>query len=89
MRTLLLTILLLCTPFAHSNTIKSAKIETYNKALLASTVKLNPKPAPIKKKIRNLYPIFVPKKPSLNGNFSRQLSYKNSQKKVIVRSDNQ
>jgi len=89
MRFLVLITFLFNVSFVQANGIKQSKSDSYNKALLASTIKLNPKPVAVKKKIRNLYPILVPKKPTLNGNFSHQLTYKKSQKKSILRSDDQ
>ena len=64
---------------------KVNKSISYIKSAKKNAIVLNPKPAPIKKKIRNLTPVLVPPKPTLNGNFSQQLAYKNSQKKIKTR----
>lgn len=70
---------------AQASSIKLNKSNSYQKASAATTIKPHPKPKLVKKKINNLNPIIVPKKPNLSGNYSQQLTYQNSQRKVKTR----
>ena len=89
MRIILILLITTVPFFSASRDIKTSRSNVYNKSLQASSIKLNPKPIPSPKKIRDINPIFVPKRPTLNGNFSQQLAYKNSQSKIITRPKNQ
>lgn len=73
----------------HAKDIKINKSNTYNKSLAMNSIKINVKPSLMKKKIRDTHPILVLKKPNLNGKFSQQLAYKNGQKTIKTRYDNQ
>ncbi len=85
-----ITLMFINTSWLDAKEIKINKSISYVKSATKNAIVLNPKAAPIKKKIRNLTPILVPPKPTLNGNFSQQLAYKNSQKKIKTRkSDDQ
>ena len=80
-----ITLMAINTSWSHAKEIKINKSNNYAQSMSKKAIKLNPKAAPIKKKIRNLSPILVPLKPTLNGKFSQQLAYKNSQKKIKTR----
>lgn len=85
-----ITLMTISTSWLHAKEIKLNKSNSYAQSIFKKAIKLNPKAAPIKKKIRNLSPILVPPKPTLNGNFSQQLAYKNNQQKIKTRtSDDQ
>ncbi|MCG7533078.1 hypothetical protein MHM98_17240 [Psychrobium sp. MM17-31] len=76
---------LLIGPLVQANTIKLNKSNSYQQAAAANAIKPQAKPKLVKKKVNNLNPIIVPKKPNLNGNYSQQLAYKSSQKEVKTR----
>lgn len=86
---IMLLVLIIASPALLAEDIKIIKSDAYNKSLAANAITINPKPAPMKKKIRDLYPLLVPKKPNLNGKFSQQLAYKNGQRKIKTHSDDQ
>jgi len=73
---------------SHAKDIKINKSNNYNKSLKATAITPNDQTIKIKKKIRNTHPLPPYIKPTLNGNFSQQLAYKNGQKKVKLNSDN-
>jgi hypothetical protein len=89
MQFFLFTIVFSITFASYSKEIKLKKSAHYYKSIQDTAIKKNVKPFPLQKKINNINPIFVPKKPVLNGNFSQQLTYKNSQQKIITRPENQ
>lgn len=82
-----ITLMTISTSWLQAKEIKINKSNSYAQSTSKKAIKLNSKAAPIKKKIRNLSPILVPPKPTLNGNFSQQLAYKNSQKKIKTRTN--
>jgi len=89
MRYILLIVFLMVFSSTHAKDIKIIKSDDYQKSLKAKAITPMDQSIKVKKKIRNLYPLPPYRKPTLNGNFSQQLAYKNGQKKVKLNSDDQ
>lgn len=89
MKYILLTLLLIAALQVKAKEIKLSKSDDYYKALQAQTIDTNKKKTSVKHKINNLHPLPPFKKPNLNGNFSQQYTYKQSQKTIKLTADNQ
>lgn len=86
MRLIFITFIILSlTPLVQAKEIKLNKSNAYHKAAIKNAIISNPKPQLTKQKINNVHPIIIPKQPTLNGNFSQRLAYKNSQQTIKTR----